>query len=635
MRGFFSLLNRFRADERGVFAVIFGLMALVLVAMAGAAVDYTSMETARNKMQIALDSAALGLAPKIYSQTEEQLRKSAEDLVLERLNDDRFAISVDSADATTATGTLQLNGTITVPMAFVQLVGIPSMTTSITSEATRGSVNLEVAVALDTTGSMGTTGIETLQTALATLIPLVVHDQQTPTYSKMALVPYSTAVNVSTAYATEARGTVATPTSISAATWKNGAVKNISSITKANPAVVTTSTAHGFVTGEFVYITGVGGMGQINNKKYKVVVTSTTKFSLQTVAGVAVNSSSYSTASNNSGTVQRCYVATCDIAVTSNGHGLSTGENALFLSVVGMTQLNFDLTQDSGSNKYNKPWFVITKLSDNIFTLDGTDGTDSAKGGSYGAYTSGGTVSCVRYGCTYYRYSTSKTVHKATASCAAERMTNSFTDVAPSTTLLSVNYTTNGSCVGNPVKIQPLTASKAKLEAYTVKDALKPSGGTAGQIGTAWAWYLVSPNFAELFDDPVTTVGGDFESKPAAYGAPNTLKIVIIMTDGDYNTEYCKGVETPDYASCKAPDGTTGSMSGAKGQAEDLCYNIKEEKVVVYTVGFNLGTTGNAVDLLKNCASDPDKAKLANNNADLIKAFREIGENISDLRLSM
>ena len=103
MRGFFLLLNRFRADERGVFAVIFGLLAIVLVAMAGAAVDYTSMETARNKMQIALDSAALGLAPKIYTQTEEQLRATAQDLVLERLNDDSLTITVDSADATTAT----------------------------------------------------------------------------------------------------------------------------------------------------------------------------------------------------------------------------------------------------------------------------------------------------------------------------------------------------------------------------------------------------------------------------------------------------------------------------------------------------------------------------------------------------
>ncbi len=105
------------------------------------------------------------------------------------------------------------------------------------------------------------------------------------------------------------------------------------------------------------------------------------------------------------------------------------------------------------------------------------------------------------------------------------------------------------------------------------------------------------------------------------------------MTDGAYNTEYCKGVDT-DNVGCSAPDGTTGTMSGAFGQAEDLCHNMKQEDVVVYTVGFNLGTTGNAVDVLRNCASDSSKAKLANDSDGLVTAFREIGENISDLRLS-
>jgi len=625
MRGFFSLLNRFRADERGVFAVIFGLLAIVLVAMAGAAVDYTSMETARNKMQIALDSAALGLAPKIYSQTEEQLRASAQELVLERLNDDSLTITVDWADATTQTGTLKLKGTITVPMAFVTLVGIPSMTTSIASEATRGSVNLEVAVALDTTGSMGTAGIATLQTALATLIPLVVKDEQSPTYSKMALVPYSTAVNVGTAYAQEVRP-VTGSTGVTAAGWKNGAAKTITGITKANPGVVTTSTDHGYANGDFVYLSGVNGMTQVNGKIYKVALISgqNKKFSLQTVSGsnVNTNTNSYSTYSSG-GTSQRCYNSTCDIAVTSAAHGLATNDYVVFTGVKGMTQLNY-VRND------NYPIFRMTKLSNDMFTINSSplgvwDDT------TFSTYTSSGNAFCMKYGCSYWRMSSSR-VWIPTAACATERSTNSFNDTAPSTTPLAVHYTSDGTC-GSAAKILPLTSDKTKLNAYTVSNALKPSGATAGQIGTAWAWYMVSPNFAELYDDPVTTVGGDFESKPASYTAPNTMKIVIIMTDGEYNTEYCKGVSS-SYSGCNPPDGTTGTMSGPFGQAQDLCYNMKQDKIIVYTVGFNLGTTGPAVELLNECASDPDKAKLANDSAGLVTAFREIGENISDLRLS-
>ena len=614
MRSFLLLLNRFRADERGVFAVIFGLLAIVLVAMAGAAVDYTSMETARNKMQIALDSAALGLAPKIYSQTEEQLRKSAEDLVLERLDDDSLTVSVDWADATTTTGTLKLKGTITVPMAFVTLVGIQDMTTSIVSEATRGSVNLEVAVALDTTGSMGDTGIATLQTALATLIPLVVHDEQTPTYSKMALVPYSTAVNVGTAYADEVRGAVTGSKAVSSIAWWD-VERDISGATAARPVVITQN-AHGFNNDDMIYITGVKGMTDLNNKAYVVKNKTANTFELYTTSGSRVDGRSYSAyQTSTADKMKRCIIAaSCNLVVTATGHGLATND------YVRLTDVSSNMSSLNNSN------YQITKLTNDTYTIP-----VAGYGTTYVQPVTTGKSWCTKYGCYYWRLSSSRT-YLATAACAIERSTNSFSDTAPSTTALAIHYTSDGSC-GSAAKIQPLTSVKSKLEAYTVANALKPSGATAGQIGTAWAWYLVSPNFAELFDDTAAIVGGDFESKPASYTAPNTLKIVIIMTDGEYNTEYCKGV-SPSYSGCSAPDGTTGTMTGPFGQAEDLCYNMKQQKVVVYTVGFNLGTTGNAVDLLTNCASDPSKAKLANDNAGLIAAFREIGENISDLRLS-
>jgi Flp pilus assembly protein TadG len=614
MRSFLLLLNRFRADERGVFAVIFGLLAIVLVAMAGAAVDYTSMETARNKMQIALDSAALGLAPKIYSQTEEQLRKSAEDLVLERLDDDSLTVSVDWADATTTTGTLKLKGTITVPMAFVTLVGIQDMTTSIVSEATRGSVNLEVAVALDTTGSMGDTGIATLQTALATLIPLVVHDEQTPTYSKMALVPYSTAVNVGTAYADEVRGAVTGSKAVSSIAWWD-VERDISGATAARPVVITQN-AHGFNNDDMIYITGVKGMTDLNNKAYVVKNKTANTFELYTTSGSRVDGRSYSAyQTSTADKMKRCIIAaSCNLVVTATGHGLATND------YVRLTDVSSNMSSLNNSN------YQITKLTNDTYTIP-----VAGYGTTYVQPVTTGKSWCTKYGCYYWRLSSSRT-YLATAACATERSTNSFSDTAPSTTALAIHYTSDGSC-GSAAKIQPLTSVKSKLEAYTVANALKPSGATAGQIGTAWAWYLVSPNFAELFDDTAAIVGGDFESKPASYTAPNTLKIVIIMTDGEYNTEYCKGV-SPSYSGCSAPDGTTGTMTGPFGQAEDLCYNMKQQKVVVYTVGFNLGTTGNAVDLLTNCASDPSKAKLANDNAGLIAAFREIGENISDLRLS-
>lgn len=53
----------------------------------------------------------------------------------------------------------------------------------------------------------------------------------------------------------------------------------IQSITKANPGVITTSAAHGLVTGDKVMLAGIGGMVELNNREVTVTVTSTTQFS--------------------------------------------------------------------------------------------------------------------------------------------------------------------------------------------------------------------------------------------------------------------------------------------------------------------------------------------------------------------
>lgn len=54
----------------------------------------------------------------------------------------------------------------------------------------------------------------------------------------------------------------------------------ISTITKANPPVVTTSNAHGLVTGNVVFLTGISGMQQMASIPFVVTVTSTTTFTI-------------------------------------------------------------------------------------------------------------------------------------------------------------------------------------------------------------------------------------------------------------------------------------------------------------------------------------------------------------------
>ncbi len=79
--------------------------------------------------------------------------------------------------------------------------------------------------------------------------------------------------------------------------------KNITAITKANPAVVTSS-SHGFSNGDDVWISGVGGMTRLNGRRFTVANKTTNTFELS-----GENSSSYDTYTSG-GTASRAYQIT-------------------------------------------------------------------------------------------------------------------------------------------------------------------------------------------------------------------------------------------------------------------------------------------------------------------------------------
>lgn len=92
--------------------------------------------------------------------------------------------------------------------------------------------------------------------------------------------------------------------------YKNGGVvtetaKNITNISQAALGVVTIGT-HGFSTGDEVYISGVGGMTELNGNFYLVVKIDNDTFTLTTVEGTGVNTTTYG-AYTSGGTAARIY----------------------------------------------------------------------------------------------------------------------------------------------------------------------------------------------------------------------------------------------------------------------------------------------------------------------------------------
>jgi Flp pilus assembly protein TadG len=639
IKPFGDLLIRFRKDERGVFLVFFALIAVVLIAASGAVVDFTRVQQARTRAQIALDAAALALQAKISTKTATQLKDDAQALLTERIADSSVTAVVESATPDTAAGKLTISGYIVVPTYFVQLVGVKNVRSNMLSEVTRSSSDLEVSLSIDITGSMATVTcswwdwgctpsdkIGDLIKASNTLIDLLVQPpaSQTPTYSKMAIVPWSSSVNLGTTYAASVRGTPTAGVSISNLTWYDGTSKNISSINQNDPGRITVNNVTNLQNDDWVYISNVSGMWQINGKvgQIKNLDTTNKRFNIKVGNNNLCTTSGcgYSAATNNTGTVQRCLLANClERVTTSAAHGIATGESVY-------------ITGTNGTSSINNNVWTPTILTTTTYSLPGTSPSN-------GIWTSGGTSYCVKYRCQYYYFTAQDGSHPLwqVNNCPTDRTTSAYTDAAPSSTFLGMNYrdSSGSDCITN--KIVPLTSDKTALHAAigvdtpTSSRTLIAAGSTAGHIGLAWGWYMISPNFAYLWPTA---------SKPKAYASANLIKAVVFMTDGVFNTPFCNGVVAndalsgaggnSDHINCASPNGSS------KSQAETICTNIKAaaNKTLLYVVGFDLAGDTDSLNFLRSCATSTDYFFQADDGTDLEDAFKAIAQSLSELRIS-
>jgi hypothetical protein len=412
-------------------------------------------------------------------------------------------------------------------------------------------------------------------------------------------------------YATSARGAIQPAHTITAASWAVGTTHNITAATKASPVVVT-SAAHGFANGDVVWIKSVSGMTQLNSHYFTVKNVTANTFQLYDASNNPINGTGYSTYSSG-GTVQKCQVAGCQVVVTSASHGFANNDQILISGVAGMTQIN---------NATDATW-QVSNVTANTFALVGTTGP------SYSAYTSGGSAYCTTLGCPYYRFTNASNVQRvlAISSCVSERIgPNAYTDASPGTALVGYNYaSTNNPCDAG-VGLIPLTTDTTSL--HTRITALQAAGSTAAQTGTAWGWYMLSPSFGLWTGNSV----------PAAYGAPETAKIAVLMTDGAFNTAYCNGViaqdsisgsgSASDHINCNATNGSSHDQTLA------LCAAMKQRGIIIYTVGFHLDNDPVAQSVFSTCATDAGHFFLADDGVTLQAAFQQIGQSISQLRIT-
>jgi Flp pilus assembly protein TadG len=525
-------IKKYIRETGGAIMVAFALMAPIVIGSAGMALDYAQAYLVQQRLAQAIDAAALAGAAS--STDEDVVEQKVRDFFEKNYSEESLGITFEP-EVHIVDGRVQVTGSAYYNTFFLNLIGIEEIDVSAYSEVTRSiGTNIELALVLDVSNSMNSNSkIFDLRDAAQALIDIVVYDNQDEFYSKVAIVPYSVAVNVGSAYAASVRGPTHGPTT---------STKSITGITRANPAVVTASN-HGFENGDKIYIRNVSGMTQINNNAYTVANKTTNTFQLRNAANTAnINSSTYSN------------------------------------------------------------------------------------------YSSGGAIYCMTPSCNYlYFQSPSSTWNNfAISTCVSERTGDyAYTDDPPSTAYVGRVYAASGNpCIGT--QILPLTNDKTVLTEY-IEDIVA-SGSTGGQVGVGWGWYLLSPNFSEgLWSD---------ESQPAAYGTENLHKIVVLMTDGEYNSPYCNGViaadatsgsgSTSDHINCNATNGNSYT------QAETMCDAMKESpsNIEIYTIGFRVDDYPRGEELMEYCATDSSHFYTADDGDELQRVFEAIANNVTAVYLS-
>ncbi len=183
----------------------------------------------------------------------------------------------------------------------------------------------------------------------------------------------------------------------------------------------------------------------------------------------------------------------------------------------------------------------------------------------------------------------------------------------------TLNETLTTTCPEKSV-IVPLTNNKTTLKASI--DGFVAENATAGAIGHAWAWYLLSPDWQNIWPSNSKPESYAKMAEVGEYGQPKLRKIAVLMTDGAYNTTGGQSYN----------DNTT-PTNAIRTRALGLCTGMKAKGITVYTVGFQVGNDAKAVALLSGCASSTSQFYNAANGDALRAAFRDIALQIAKLHI--
>jgi Flp pilus assembly protein TadG len=659
------MITRFLRNTVASAAPIFAIATIPLISATGAAIDYSQAFRLRTVVQDSLDSAALAGAKKIGVTSNEAAIAEATSFFATNVSDQVDPVPTVTPDISGSTMTLTTS--LEVPTKFLRILGIDDLNFNLKSQVTQGIGTLEVALVLDTSGSMYGSKLTSLKAAandLVTTLFALGATSTKPDPVKVAVVPFSGAVNVGASHAGDSwMDTSATGTYHADAMENAGATAGTSNFTLFNALKDTSGnpiTWKGCVEQRPMPYDATDDEATTPSTRFVPMFAAdepdnwTCSTSNCAYAGSSSSTRRYNGAPNGSqsynnylpddGDATTCaadfntftVTAASPAVFTKTGHGLTAGTPVVFSTTgslpsgltagrpyyvlsSGLTTNTFKVSTSSGGSAVNtsgsQSGTHTFNKAVNFTCSNGNANCDGSSGKSQTTAFAGSNLSTAKL-CKYGSGSNKGTVANITFGSGATAVPGGPNFLCDSTAItpLTTNETTVTTAINNLVAL----------------------GATSIDAGLAWGWRVLSSTA------PFT--------EGRTYTTPENLKIIILMTDGE-NTYYPNNKFLKSwygdwgYINMNHLGSTSTNASVLTGlmndRTKEACKNAKASpnNVVIYTVGFdiNAGTVSNpsaALDLLQTCASDIHKYFNASDSAALSAAFTAIGDSITELRLA-
>jgi len=153
---------------------------------------------------------------------------------------------------------------------------------------------------------------------------------------------------------------------------------------------------------------------------------------------------------------------------------------------------------------------------------------------------------------------------------------------------------------------------------------LDAGGNTGLDVATTWGARALDPAWRGR-------LGGSFSDRPAAYDDEDTIKVLVVMTDGAATAQYRTRMQGRGWYRRWAQYELYSAWRARRNMG-DACDAADGAGVHVYTIAFQLSGSTNRT-LMRDCASRPQNYYQVE-SMDIRSAFSAIAADINQLRLS-